>query len=158
MFYSSDLLCVRGGKFGTIWLLATTKDRQAVFKKKKAELMKMNMTKLCQELVNMFPVQGKNKSFSLRTSSILMYGTCIHLRLMSEDLRRSVLLLLGRHKTPCGGQWSGIDLPGGQVPTEADLAMENIQWPEVDDIFGELDFRAREADITTRVEGGKSEA
>eukprot|EP00092_Neocalanus_flemingeri_P008741 GFUD01009414.1.p1 GENE.GFUD01009414.1~~GFUD01009414.1.p1 ORF type:complete len:285 (-),score=97.64 GFUD01009414.1:82-936(-) len=159
MFYSSDLLCVRGGKFGTIWLLATTKDRQAVFKKKKSELMKMNVTKLCQELVNMFPVQGKNKSFSLRTSSILMYGTCIHLRLMSEDLRRSVLLLLGRHKTPSGGQGGGIDLPGGQmsshlarlaVPTEADLAMGNIQWPEVDDVFGDVDFRAREADITMR--------
>eukprot|EP00092_Neocalanus_flemingeri_P026886 GFUD01029142.1.p1 GENE.GFUD01029142.1~~GFUD01029142.1.p1 ORF type:complete len:151 (-),score=54.62 GFUD01029142.1:114-566(-) len=146
MFYSSDLLCVRGGKFGTIWLLATTKDRQAVFKKKKAaELMKTNMTRLCQKLVNMFPVQGKNKSFSLRTSSILVYGTCINLRLMSKDLRRSVLLLLGRHKTAFGGQGGGIDLPGGQVsshlarlavPTEADFVMGNIQWPEVDDVFG----------------------
>eukprot|EP00092_Neocalanus_flemingeri_P017179 GFUD01018580.1.p1 GENE.GFUD01018580.1~~GFUD01018580.1.p1 ORF type:complete len:560 (+),score=197.09 GFUD01018580.1:2-1681(+) len=87
-----------------------------------------------------------------------MYGTCIHLRLMSEDLKRSVLQLLGRHKT-VSRQGGGIDLPGGQmsshlarlaVPTEADLAMGNIQWTEVDDVFGEVDFRAREADITMR--------
>ena len=94
MFFSTDLLSVRGGKFGTIWLLATTRDRKAVVKKKRAELLKTNMSQLCRELIKMFPVQGKDKSFSLRTSSILMYGTCINLRLISEDLRRAVLLLL----------------------------------------------------------------
>ena len=52
------------------------------------------MSKLSMELISVFPDQGKEKSFSLRTSSILMYGICINLRVILEDLRRSVMLLL----------------------------------------------------------------
>ena len=64
-------------------LLATTRDRKTVVKRKKAEILRTNMAQLCPELIKMFPVQGKDKSFSLRTSSILMYGTCVTLRLIS---------------------------------------------------------------------------
>ena len=101
----------------------------------------------------MFPVQGKDESFSLRTSSILMYGTCVTLRLISKDLRKAVLLLLSHRPTVTGG---GIDLPGGQmnphlarleVPTEADIDMGNIQI-KVEDVFAQVDFRATESDIT----------
>ena len=67
MFFSVDLLSVKGGKFGTIWLLATTKDRKAVVKKKRTELLRTNMSQLCAELTRMFPAQGKDRSFSLRT-------------------------------------------------------------------------------------------
>ena len=66
MFFSTDLLSIRGGKFGTVWLLATTKDRQSVIKKKKSELLKTDMTKLCQELIKMFPAgpcTGKAQEF-----------------------------------------------------------------------------------------------
>jgi len=158
MFFSADLLSVRGGKFGTIWLLATTKDRQAIVKKRKAELLRTNMAQLCQDLVKMFPVQGKKKSFSLRTSSILMYGTCINLRVMSEDLLRSVLALLGHRaagKGPKSG--SGIDLPGGQMatnlerlemPTLADLDMGNMMMIDLNEVYDKVDFRARPSDIT----------
>ena len=112
MFFSTDLLSVKGGKFGTIWLLATTKDRKSVVKKKRAELLRTNMSQLCMELTKMFPVQGKEKSFSLRTSSILMYGICINLRVISEDLRRAVLQLLSQKPTISDGSGGGgIDLP-----------------------------------------------
>ena len=155
MFFSTDLLSIRGGKFGTVWLLATTKDRQSVIKKKKSELLKTDMTKLCQELIKMFPVQGKHKSFSLRTSSILVYGTCINLRLLCEDLRKSVVALLGHR---AGGQGvGGIDLPGGhmpthlarlEVPTNVDLDLGNINLTELEDVFLQVDFRVRPSDIT----------
>ena len=162
MFFSTDLLSVKGGKFGTIWLLATTKDRTAVVKKKRAELLRTNMSQLCMELTRMFPVQGKEKSFSLRTSSILMYGICINLRVISEDLRRAVMQLLSQKPTTSGGG-GGIDLPGGQVdnlhitrlnvPTEADFDMGNLlampEMMEVDaDMFSRVDFRVRNSDIT----------
>ena len=63
MFFSVDLLSVKGGKFGTIWLLATTKDRKAVVKKKmkRTELLRTNMSQLCAELTRMFPAQGKDR-------------------------------------------------------------------------------------------------
>ena len=169
MFFSTDLLSVKGGKFGTIWLLATTKDRNAVVKKKKAELLRTNMSQLCMELTRMFPVQGKEKSFSLRTSSILMYGICINLRVISEDLRRAVMQLLSQKPTISGGATGGgIDLPGGKagnlhvtslhVPTEADIDMGNLlavpDMMEVDpDMFSRVDFRVRNSDITMHEPG-----
>ena len=160
MFFSTDLLSVKGGKFGTIWLLATTKDRNAVVKKKRAELLRTNMSQLCMELTRMFSVQGKEKSFSLRTSSILMYGICINLRVISEDLRRAVMQLLSQKPTISGGvTGGGIDLPGGKtgnlqvtslhVPTEADIDMGNLlavpDMMEVDsDMFSRIDFSREE--------------
>ena len=96
----------------------------------------------------MFPVQGKEKSFSLRTSSILMYGICINLKVISEDLRRAVMMLLSQRPTASGGVGGrGIDLPGGpvgnlqltslNVPTEADIDMGNLlampETMEIDD-------------------------
>ena len=172
MFFSKDLLSVKGGKFGTIWLLATTKDRKTVVKKKRAELIRTDMSKLCMELRRMFPVQRKEKSFSLRTSSILMYGDgiCINLSVISEDLRRAVMLLLSQRPTTSGGAGGGgIDLPGGpagnlhltslNIPTEADIDMGNLlaipEMMEVDDaeMFSRVDFRVRNSDITMREPG-----
>ena len=86
-----------------------------------------------------------------------MYGTCVNLRLISEDLRKAVLLLLSHRSTVTGGaSGGGIDLPGRQVnphlarlevPTEADIDMGNIQI-KVEDVFAQVDFRATESDIT----------
>ena len=43
MFFSKDLLSIKGGKSGTIWLLATTKDRKTIVKKKRSELLRTDM-------------------------------------------------------------------------------------------------------------------
>ena len=61
MFFSTDLLSVRGGKFGTIWLLATTRNGKTVMKKYRAELLKTYIYKLCRELIKMFPVQCRGR-------------------------------------------------------------------------------------------------
>ena len=57
MFFSFDLLSVRGGKFNTIWLLGTLKEKEKIIKKKKAELLKNDLKAICADLVSRFPVQ-----------------------------------------------------------------------------------------------------
>jgi len=154
MFYSKDLLCVRGGKFSTIWLVATSKDKNAVIKKKKSDLLKTNMAQLCHEISAMLPVRGKERSFSLRTSSILVCGTCITLRVMAEDLRRSVLLLLSKKPVVTS---EAIDLPGGQGPNQLvgldvpfdDYDMGNIEANLLEPLF-DMNFRVRMEDITIK--------
>ena len=121
--------------------------------KKKAELLSTALAQLCHELFKMFPVQGKDKRFSLRTSSILMYGTRVNLRLISEYLRKAVLLLLSNRPTVTGGasgrggEQVNPHLARLEVPTEADIDMGNIQI-KVEDVFAQVDFRATESDIT----------
>ena len=57
MFFSLDLLSIRGGKMNTIWLLGTVKEKEAIIKKKKAELLKNDLKAICADLVSRFPVQ-----------------------------------------------------------------------------------------------------
>ena len=59
MFFSVDLLSLRGGKMNTIWLLGTLNknEKNAVIKKKKAELLRNDLKAICQDLVAKFPVQ-----------------------------------------------------------------------------------------------------
>ena len=66
MFYDLDLLSIRGGKMNTIWLLGTTKDKAALIKKRRAELLKNDLESIIQDLISRFPVQGKERSLSLR--------------------------------------------------------------------------------------------
>ena len=87
-------LVTRGGKFNLLWLLATKKDRNEVIKSKRKQLMKLNLSSVCKELERMFPARGKTNSLSLRTSSMLVMGTCITLRVRAQDLRRDVVNLL----------------------------------------------------------------
>ena len=94
MFYSTDLLTLRGGKFNLIWLLSTTKDKNALYRKRKKDLLNLDVGATSQELVRMFPVQGKKTSLSLRTSSLLMHGVFISFRMKAELLRSEVLKLL----------------------------------------------------------------
>ena len=94
MFYSTDLLTLRGGKFNLIWLLSTTKDKNALYRKRKKDLLNLDVGATSQELIRMFPVQGKKTSLSLRTSSLLMHGVFISFRMKAELLRSEVLKLL----------------------------------------------------------------
>ena len=113
-------------------------------KKMRSEILRTDMSKLCMELRRMFPVQRKEKSFSLRTSSILMYGICINLSVISEDLRRAVLLLQSQRPTASGistyharGPEGNLHLTSINVPTEADIDMGNLlampETMEIDD-------------------------
>ena len=91
MFFSTDLLTPRG-KFNLIWLVATM-DKQATIKRKKKELLALNLDGVCKELAKMLPVQGKEKSLSLRTSAILTHGLFITFRLQADELRLNILRL-----------------------------------------------------------------
>ncbi len=107
MFFSLDLLSIRGGKMNTIWLLGTLKEKEKIIKKK-SELLKNDLKAICRELVARFPVQGKEVSLSLRTSSHLVYGVCVNLRVQAEELRRATLRLLSVKAVP---RQQAIDLP-----------------------------------------------
>ena len=108
MFFSLDLLSIRGGKMNTIWLLGTLKEKEKIIKKKKSELLKNDLKAICRDLVARFPVQGKEVSLSLRTSSHLVYGVCVNLRVQAEELRRATLRLLSVKAVP---RQQAIDLP-----------------------------------------------
>ena len=108
MFFSLDLLSIRGGKMNTIWLLGTLKEKETVIKRKKGELLKNDLKAICRELVAKFPVQGKEASLSLRVSSHLVYGVCVNLRVQAEELRRATLRLLSVKAVP---RHQAIDLP-----------------------------------------------
>ena len=46
MFYSTDLLSIRGGKFSTVWLIGNRKDRKHAPKKKRVEIRKIDITSI----------------------------------------------------------------------------------------------------------------
>ena len=98
MFYSTDLLTLRGGKFNLIWLLSTANDKNAILRKRKKDLLSLDVGNVAQELVKMFPVQGKKVSLSLRTSSLLMHGVFVSFRMKAELLRMDVMKLLSPSK------------------------------------------------------------
>ena len=95
MFYSTDLLNVRGGQFNLIWLMSTTHDSKSLAKKKHKELLTANIGKMCEGVSKMLPVAGKNKSFSLRTSSYLVHGltVCFRFKVLSlnKDVQRMMM-------------------------------------------------------------------
>ena len=68
-------------------------DKQATIKRKKKELLALNLDGVCKELAKMLPVQGKEKSLSLRTSAILTHGLFITFRLQADELRLNILRL-----------------------------------------------------------------
>ena len=95
MFYSNDLLTLRGGgKFNLIWLLSTTNDRASIARKRKADLLSLNYKNIVDELQKLFPVTGKKTSLSLRTSAILMHGVFISFKLRVEFLNNDTIKLL----------------------------------------------------------------
>ena len=89
MFYSTDLLSFRGGKFSTIWLLGTCRDKKQTANKKRQELKKLKLHRICEELTKLLPVQGKERSLSLRLSASLLYGTCLAYRFQADYLHRT---------------------------------------------------------------------
>ena len=94
MFYSVDLLNLRGGgKFNMIWLFATI-DPKTLAKKKKKDLLSMDFCSIVKDLEKMLPVRGKERSFSLRTSAILTMGLSITLRLRVDHLHTDLLLMM----------------------------------------------------------------
>ena len=95
MFYSNDLLTLRGGgKFNLIWLLSTTSDRASLARKRKADLLSLNYKNIVDELGKLFPVTGKKTSLSLRTSAVLMHGVFISFELRVEFLNNDTIKLL----------------------------------------------------------------
>ena len=96
MFYSNDLLTLRGGgKFNLIWLLSTTSDKLSLVRKRKADLLSLNYKTIVEELKKLFPVTGKKTSLSLRTSAVLMHGVFISFKLRVDILNTDTIKLLG---------------------------------------------------------------
>ena len=94
MFYSTDLLNVRGGQFNLIWLMSTTHDSKNLAKKRQKELLAANLGKLCEGISRMLPVTGKEKSFSLRTSSYLVHGLTVCFKLKVLHLNNDAQKML----------------------------------------------------------------
>ena len=95
MFYSNDLLTLRGGgKFNLIWLLSTTSDKVSLARKRKADILSLNYKTIVEELQKLFPVTGKKPSLSLRTSAVLMHGVFISFKLRVDFLNNDTIKLL----------------------------------------------------------------
>ena len=94
MFYSTDLLNVRGGQFNLIWLMSTTHDSKNLAKKRQKELLAANLGKMCEGVSRMLPVAGKEKSFSLRTSSYLVHGLTVCFKLKVIHLNNDAQKML----------------------------------------------------------------
>ena len=94
MFYSTDLLNVRGGQFNLIWLMSTTHDSKNLAKKRQKELFAANLGKMCEGVSRMLPVAGKEKSFSLRTSSYLVHGLTVCFKLKVIHLNNDAQKML----------------------------------------------------------------
>ena len=95
MFYSNDLLTLRGGgKFNLIWLLSTTSDKLSLARKRKADILSLNYKTIVEELQKLFPVTGKKTSLSLRTSAVLMHGVFISFKLRVDFLNNDTIKLL----------------------------------------------------------------
>jgi len=120
-----------------IWLLGTQRDKTAFIKKKKSELLRTDLMALCKELATRFPVQGKEKSFSLRMSATLVYGVCINLRVQCEELRRATQNLLS---VKAVSVQPAIDLPDMPTSTHITRGHEN-------DLPGIGDFHISQQDL-----------
>jgi len=92
MFYSTELL-PKGGKFNLVWLLSTTTSPGQLAKKRRKDLLKINIQGLVRDLLKMFPAAGKKNSFSLRTSSILAHGLTFTFRVKCEILQGDIFRL-----------------------------------------------------------------
>ena len=133
MFYSNDLLSLRGGKFGIVWFLATSKDRAAAVKKKRALVVQTDLALLCKDLCRMIPVQGKFQSLSLRTSSFLIHGISIAHRVKVEALLGSCTMLRSRMVTK-------LQLDGSINCPERSCAPNLMNIPELfQNYIGRLD-------------------
>jgi len=86
----------------------------------------------------MFPARGKSNSLSLRTSSMLVMGTCITLRVRAQDLRKDVVNLLSFKLTVADGDNIDIDLPS---PKANAPQMIDVEMPENLEVGGmQVDF------------------
>jgi len=120
-----------------IWLLGTQRDKTALIKKRKSELLRSDLMALCKELITRFPVQGKEKSFSLRMSATLVYGVCINLRVQCEELRRATQNLLS---VKAVSVQPAIDLPDMPISNHITSGLEN-------DLPGIGDFHISQQDL-----------
>jgi hypothetical protein len=154
MFFSLDLLSIRGGKMNTIWLLGTVKEKEAIIRKHKAELLKNDLQLICRDLVKRFPVLGKDKSFSLRMSSVLVYGAAINLRIQAEDLLKATLNLLSIKPASYN---QGIDMvttsnqdtkAGEPCPADLHLGLMELENLEERLELSPLSVRIAEREIT----------
>jgi len=96
----------------------------------------------------MFPARGKTNSLSLRTSAMLVMGTCITVRLRAQELRRDVVNLLSLKVTVTDDE--NIDLPSPKIN---DLQMIDVEMPkdlEFGGIQVDFDLSGRPEEITMR--------
>ncbi|KAJ1950491.1 R8 protein [Linderina macrospora] len=87
MFYSQDLLCKRGHRFGTIWLLATTSERCRWRRITANELGSIDIPTACQDLLM------PRAPMALRLTSTLLIG------LARAFQRKATLLYTDCHST-----------------------------------------------------------
>ena len=60
MFYSTDLLSVRGGgKFNLVWMLSSTNNVDKLAKGRKKDILALKISATCDDLLKLFPVTGK---------------------------------------------------------------------------------------------------
>ena len=97
MYYSSDLLNIKGGKFHVIWFLGCKKDDKGHDKDLSAsKIYKTELSKVVRELKELLPRGPSHMSLFL--ASTLCFGTvkCLYIqvRLFSNhlDLPRQVIL------------------------------------------------------------------
>jgi len=153
MFYSTDLLTLRGGKFNLIWLLSTANDKNAILRKRKKDLLSLDVGNVAQELVKMFPVQGKKVSLSLRTSSLLMHGVFVSFRMKAELLRMDVMKLLSpKSGTNAGGTDDGIDMDARHLSfQQVSLQVEDVDFGFLHEEREVVDFpNLQEEEISSR--------
>jgi len=152
MFFSNDLLTARG-KFNLIWLVATL-EKEAM-KKRRKDLLALKLDGMCKELVKRFPVQGREKSFSLRLSAILTHGLFITLRIQADELRLNILRLRENACKRTANASDKIDVDLGrlkdnqvQLADVVQLDFGNIASDMDMDLFAMEDEEARRAAVT----------
>jgi len=156
MFYSNDLLTLRGGgKFNLIWLLSTTSDKASLARKRKGDLLSLNYKNIVEELEKLFPVTGKKTSLSLRTSAILMHGIFISFKLRADFLNNDTIKLLATTTRVNGRR--NIDTSVATTSRKTDIALEEYldltrfgEVKEVADTFQELNLEPEEISARQR--------
>jgi hypothetical protein len=106
MFYSNELLCLKGGRFGLIWYLAINnpfKDSSTLTKRggrgrygssavSLSEILSVDLKPVLHDLLRRLPIDSP-EAFSLRLSATLLIGTVRCHVIRVRKLKRKIPLL-----------------------------------------------------------------
>ncbi|XP_023331123.1 uncharacterized protein LOC111703414 isoform X2 [Eurytemora carolleeae] len=125
MFYSTDLLTAKGGKFNMIWLLGVSVSQEKKRKLEEKLMLANDLIEQNMELRRMLPVRGKERSFSLHVNSILLHGLSINLKFKVDFVYRRI----NQNKSTRREEVQEIDcLPGTEAYVlPAEMAVD-IDW------------------------------